>query len=48
MAKLGMLKNAWERVGGVFRNLYRAIVERLPLFLRGALTFKKRPMLNAV
>jgi hypothetical protein len=37
----------WERVGGFFRNLYRAIVERLPLFIRGALTFKKHGLLNA-
>jgi hypothetical protein len=35
-----------ERVGGFLRRLYRAIVERLPLFVRGFLTFKKRPMLD--
>jgi len=31
----------WERIGGFLVGLYRSVVERLPLFVRGFLTFRK-------
>jgi hypothetical protein len=36
----------WERIGGFLQRLYRLVLERLPLFVRGFLTFRKKKYIN--
>jgi hypothetical protein len=32
----------WESIGGFFQRLYQLVIARLPMFVQGLITFKKR------